>query len=669
MKKSTIFKNSVAAVVLAALTAGCSEDFLVPEPLSFFEPTVTFSKESGLQAAMAMCDRHLRVNYIWYNDRSNDNPLGSEYMFSDYMVYGKTDNANGLRDIVSKTTPNGAGDDGGFIHGGFWGEAYGGIKYANGVIANIPNVTDLDQATKDEYLGRAYFHRAYRYYNLIFEFGDVPLVTQVLTVPKQNYRSTKKEAIIKKMIEDLEFAVEKVPVQAQTKYYGMVNKEACKHLLVKFYLADNRFADAERLATDLIENSGLALMKEPFGTDTRGSQGEARTWEIERNVIWDLHRPENKIGSFNTECILGMPNLSDQSFVRYQSNRIFGPFWNDGGGKTPDNLQAIRNTARSDKASYDPTCDWIRVLGRGIATYRPTYYVQHSMWVVNGKEDTQDLRHNSEVGNWINMTDLTYNNKESQYHGQHLRLAKEGAQPNENGTYAIADILYPDTIRSWFDFPYYKYYTFDIQDEANENATNFNGVSKGANGNLYLFRLAETYLLRAEARLYQGRPEDAAKDLNELRQRAKCSQFYTTCNIGDIMNERGRELYMEELRHAEMVRVSMIMANNHIPDEWGNTYDPATWDKQEGTDKDGGSYWYQRMIHYSFYNRGEIQSGNRTFNYVIGKHNLYWPIPQGQIDANKKGQLKQNFGYNGYDPSVAVWDNWQDAVADESKTE
>ena len=27
----------------------------------------------------------------------------------------------------------------------------------------------------------------------------------------------------------------------------------------------------------------------------------------------------------------------------------------------------------------------------------------------------------------------------------------------------------------------------------------------------------------------------------------------------------------------------------------------------------------------------------------------------------------QNYGYDGYDPSVEMWDNWEDAVADESK--
>ncbi len=674
MKTLSILTKGVATVMATTLLAGCSDDFLKPEPLSFYEPALTFSTESGLQAALAMCDRHLRVNYIWYDHRDQDSPLGTDYMFSDYMVMGMTDTGAGFNDnFVRRTTPNGDGTKNGFIFGAFWDEGYNNIKYANGVINNLPRVDGLDENTKNAYLGRGYFHRAYSYYHLVFNFGDVPLVTKILEVPKQNYRSTKKEAIIKKMIEDLEFAVEWVPTQADTKYYGMVNKEACKHLLIKFYLADGRFKDAETLATDLIENSGLALMRESFGTNTTQTQGEPKTWKIERNVIWDLHRPENKIGAFNTEYILGAPIVSEQSFHSHPWMRIYGPFWASGDFKAPDGKAAMARYARAN-SKYDPNGDWLRAIGRGIAVYRPTYYVQHTMWQVNGIEDKDDLRHNSRVGNWVNMEDLTYNNKDTQYYGQHVRLTKDGAQPLPDGTWHRDDLLCPDTLRSWFDFPLYKIYYYDKVREDQKNAQGvgtadeIQGSTTGGNGNLYVFRLAETYLLRAEAKLYQGNGGGAADDLNELRRRAKCSQMYNgAVNIGDIMNERGRELYMEEFRHAELVRVSMILANTGIADEWGNTYSAATWDKQEGIDRNGGSYWYQRLMHYSYYNRGGgINSGKwGPFEFLMGKHNLYWPINKSAIEANKKGQLKQNFGYEGYDEAVPVWETWEEAVADE----
>lgn len=35
------------------------------------------------------------------------------------------------------------------------------------------------------------------------------------------------------------------------------------------------------------------------------------------------------------------------------------------------------------------------------------------------------------------------------------------------------------------------------------------------------------------------------------------------------------------------------------------------------------------------------------------------------ITANIEGQLRQNYGYDGYDDSVEMFTNWEDAVADE----
>ena len=85
----------------------------------------------------------------------------------------------------------------------------------------------------------------------------------------------------------------------------------------------------------------------------------------------------------------------------------------------------------------------------------------------------------------------------------------------------------------------------DAEKEASLGSNDFRGATLGSNGNCYIFRLAETYLLRAEARLYQGNAGGAAADVNETRKRANAKYMYPTVNIGDIMNERARELYME----------------------------------------------------------------------------------------------------------------------------
>ena len=57
------------------------------------------------------------------------------------------------------------------------------------------------------------------------------------------------------------------------------------------------------------------------------------------------------------------------------------------------------------------------------------------------------------------------------------------------------DILCSDTIRSWYPTPLYQLYILDAVAEANLNANQFQGAQgKGCNGDMYLFRLADTYL-------------------------------------------------------------------------------------------------------------------------------------------------------------------------------
>jgi hypothetical protein len=645
----------------SVIFGGCKKEYLKPDPLSFFEPTTTFNTESGLKAALAISDRHIRS--YWTNTAVNTNSvvIGTEYLFSDLAVYGKTDvDGNSVNfNFANNLTPTGGaagpgGNDGNYINH-YWDETYNGIKYANTVLTYVDKVESLDEATKNAYKGRAYFHRAFRYLALVFQYGDVPLITKILAVPKQNYRSTKKEAILEMITRDMEKAVEWVPEQKDMTYIGMVNKGACRMLLIKCYLATGEFQKAKEQADILINQSGYALMRNTFGTFYAG--GEPKTWPITRNVIWDLHRPENKLIATNTEVIMGMPNRGGQSNIAFATMRIFGPFYNSGSLKSPDGKNAVDLYARNN-ASYRADLDYGRAIGRGIGTIRPTPFAQKGLWVVNGVEDTDDLRHNSRVGNWGRMDSIKYGTNSTTYRGQKLMLYHP----------TTGALLCTDTIRCWFDWPHYKIFLQDAEAEANMGSNAYIGATKGSNGDWYLYRLAEAYLLRAEAKFYLGDPLGAANDVNEIRRRAGSSQLYNTVTIGDIMNERARELYLEEWRHMELSRVSYCLALSGKPDEWGNTYDVNTYDKASGTDASGGSYWYKRVIQYGgMYNRGGVNSNNRTLNYKMDKSNLYWPIPNSAITANNQGKLSQNFGYNGYDPGTPKWEKWEDAVSDEDK--
>jgi hypothetical protein len=208
--------------------------------------------------------------------------------------------------------------------------------------------------------------------------------------------------------------------------------------------------------------------------------------------------------------------------------------------------------------------------------------------------------------------------------------------------------LVTDTIRTWFAWPHYKLW---IETPKAETIDNYDG---GA-ADWYIYRLAETYLLRAEAYFWKGNLAAAATDVNTIRQRAKCTKLYAAAemNIGVILDERARELYYEELRHVELSRISHIFAITGKTDEFGKTYTPDNLSKS--------SYWFERISKYNnYYNKGVATVYGAV--YTASPYHLFWPVPQGDIDANREGRINQNFGYSGFELNVAPFDNLQDAL-------
>jgi SusD family. len=616
-----------------SLSAGCTKEFLEPEPLSFFEPSVTFTTPEGLQAAITTCNRNL--SYVWTGEAP---PLLTDYLFSDIAVNGTTDKSGPAQDLNALITPsaNNNSVNTNKIHW-FWYEGYKGIKYANTVITNLPRVEGLDStdALYKQMMGMAYFHRAFRYLWLVFSFGDVPLLTKEVETPKVNFRPTKREVILEKMTQDLEYAVANVPATGD---YGQVTKGACMQLLIKYYLATGRFDEAINTANQLINNMGYALMQNNFGTFINPSPA---VHPVTRNVIWDLHRPQNKSIPANKETIYNL--ISREDFVNsrqdMQTMRNATPFYAGTGNqliRTPSGKQGM-------STSYSQTKDKIdlrRTYGRGIAVTRPTWYAQNTIW-----DDPDDLRHSTAVGNWMNMENLVYNHPTLQsqndpWYGQPLQMYHNGQR------------LVVDTIRTWFSWPHYKIWVEQPRAEAIDNYN-------GGPADWYIFRLAETYLLRAEAHFWKGELDLAAQDVNTIRQRAHCTKLYTggEMNIGVILDERARELYYEELRHLELSRISYIFATTGKPDEFGKTYTLETLSQN--------NYWFERITRYNnFYNKGVSTVYGATF--TASPYHILWPIAQSEINSNRQGHLNQPFGYAGHENNVEPYSTLEEAMEAEN---
>ena len=154
-KNIIAYKLSKVLLIIVIFFSSCKKDYLKPDPTSFLEPGATFSTRSGLDAAMAICDRHLRSYWTYLEVTQLSLPISTEYMFSDVAVAGKTDDGGIFTDIATRLTPTEMPERVPY----FWNETYNGIRYANTIVSYVDKVESLDSATKNEYLGRAFFHR------------------------------------------------------------------------------------------------------------------------------------------------------------------------------------------------------------------------------------------------------------------------------------------------------------------------------------------------------------------------------------------------------------------------------------------------------------------------------------------------------------------------------
>lgn len=95
-----------------------------------------------------------------------------------------------------------------------------------------------------------------------------------------------------------------------------------------------------------------------------------------------------------------------------------------------------------------------------------------------------------------------------------------------------------------------------------------------------LFRLAEMYLTRAEAQYrLGGNDEQAMADVNVLRNRAHATPI-TSINLDMLIDEWGREFYMEGRRRSDLVRFNLFTGSRYIWDFKGGVSTGTSVDKR-----------------------------------------------------------------------------------------
>lgn len=584
-------KKGMLYILILLLTAevSCKKNFLEEKPLDFLSSSNAFQTAADFDASVNNLYRLLRLEL--YTRNEND-PWDYSYRTDMCLNVpsGYPPNLTGEYNPVNAFTNK------------HWNEWYKMVAEANTIISRLPK-SQLSDDDKKLFEARARFFRAFAYRSLAYLYGGVPLELEEVIEPRTNYVRAARKEVYKQVIEDLVFAAANLPGIATVRD-GEVSNLAAQHLLSEVYIADGQYQKALDAATMVIDDPATDLMTARFGT---------RKSEMPGDVYWDLYRRgnQNRKSAGNKEAILviqiendvpgggGSTTPTSYPFPNlYVLERVHAPLIRD------VRLPAGGNTTKP--AFNWPAADYTSG-GRGVGFLAPSQYFVDKAYQYQGTgatpDSVNDIRNANH--NFVRKFKVTASGNslypvgtEIDFHNIPAGTTGFNGAPLVSGnTYNRALYPYQTKCTEPYNPP------ANLLDPAKSFPYQLKGVAAGTYRDEYLFRLAETYLLRAEAYLGLDNTALAAADVNIVRARSNASPVAAaSMNIDLILDERMREFGVEEKRMFTLMR----------------------------TDK-----WYDRIIKCNpFY----APSALPTYN--------LWPIPYSEIERNRGAKLDQNPGYN-----------------------
>ena len=219
-----------------------------------------------------------------------------------------------------------------------WTEFYIGISRANFVIANIPTMTDvLSEEKIENFVAQGKFFRAYAYYYLVKEYGDVPYIDQPYTSLEGIYKERTPALQVYQHIEaDLLDIIggNALPNVAFYANGGYVTKPMAQTLLAQVYLqwagapvngGNEYYAKAANMAVNVI-NGGQHALIQPNGSsaDLSSAYNVIKTTKSSNEIIF---AKEYNQTSFNVGNSYAVRSIGTDAFQWKNANNgnVFKP--------------------------------------------------------------------------------------------------------------------------------------------------------------------------------------------------------------------------------------------------------------------------------------------------------------------------------------------------------
>lgn len=547
MKKKSI----ILILALVAFNIQSCKDFLKEELVSDVAG-VYYTTAAGLEDAVDGAYSYLK--YVYSNERAytltvfgtdeyTNGADGSHKGFNWYDATLRADNSV-LREMFE------------------W--CYKGVNQSNAVIGRADVVTDMDATLKKTRVAEARFLRALYYFTIIRQWGSADLrleetVGAVVTANKTSALDVYAQAIIP----DLEAAIIDLP--ATQPQYGRATKGAAQNLLgmallTRGWLTNSTadFAAAETNFSAVIANTSYGLV---------ASHAE----------LWDQSKQNNK------EIIFAVQNSTD---VLLNSG-------GDGVAPGEGNRGHLYFLMQ-----YDNQPGMIRDIanGRPFKRFRPTDYLLNLYGAARNIDNRYDQNYkhvwyvngNNTAFLW---TQAYVDAGAKKRNGSPVTTADIGKPRLEMGDTAIY-IPGPGREATWTAAKRaatrYQVILRTDAGKTNYNEFQYAHIKKfmdplrptiqwmEGSRDWFVMRLADTYLLRAEARLKQGNAPGARTDIVTVRQRSAFpgvdmndpANTPATVDLTYLLEERSRELDGEQCRWYDLVRTQTLVSrvNQYNPE-------------------------------------------------------------------------------------------------------